>query len=39
MTRRGRHAETVARLQSRLLEWLMNADEVDQIAPRWQREG
>jgi arylsulfatase A-like enzyme len=32
------HAPTVARLQGRLLDWLMRADEADQIAPRWRRE-
>ncbi|HEX4130611.1 MAG TPA: sulfatase-like hydrolase/transferase [Pirellulales bacterium] len=29
------HAATVAEMRGRLLEWLITADEQDQIAPRW----
>ncbi|MEZ5398522.1 MAG: sulfatase-like hydrolase/transferase [Bryobacteraceae bacterium] len=30
------HRDVVAGLKSRILEWLMTADETDQIAPRWR---
>jgi len=30
------HRETRHALEARLLEWLMRADEADQIAPRWE---
>ncbi len=30
------HREVVHDLERRLLDWLMRADEADQIAPRWE---